>query len=69
MPVFHIRMELREVLLLKNRGSGGYRKGPVEECFVGMQITCYYEAVPRVSSSLRFKTKERNISFLELFPK
>lgn len=57
------------MLLLKNRGGGDYRKSPVEECFVGLQITCYYEAVPRVSSSLRFKTKERNISVLELFPK
>lgn len=41
----------------------------VEECFVGMQITCRYEATPKVSSSLRLDTKERIISFLELFPK
>lgn len=66
MPVFCIREELRD-MFLKNMGLRG--KVGVEECFVEMQMTCHYEATTRVSSSLRFKTKERIVSFLELFPK
>lgn len=69
-PVFHIREKLRDVLLLKNWRRGIYTEGSGQKRILwGMQVTCHYEAISRVSSGLRFKTKERIISFFEFFPK
>lgn len=55
-------------MLLKNRGRRGY-KGLGGRVICGNTITCPYEATPKVASTVRFKTKERIISFLELFSK